>query len=253
MKKVDLKKSWNRIAKSYQTEFFGTYGASKITTKPMDFVGNVKGKKIIEVGSGAGQNSIIFAQRGAVATAIDFSEKQINYGRLLAKKHKVDVNFIVGDLNNLEKYFEKNKFDIAFSTYTFQYIENLDKLLHAVNRILKKNGLFVFSLDHPMFTSGSWLKVKNKEHFFVNDYFKRRKIFSVWRFKGGVQAKFYLHHRPLQDFFDALVKNNFTVEKIVEPEPLELYKNPPKGYGSWKVKKGIPYMIIFKARKISNI
>lgn len=250
MGKVNLKRSWNKISKIYQKDFFGKFwGASKFTVQPMDFVGNVKGKKVIELGCGAAQNSIIFAKKGAIVTALDFSEEQINYGRNLAKKHKVKVNFVVGDLNKLGEYFPKNHFDIAFSSYAFQYVKNLNKLFRDVNKILKKNGLFVFSLDHPVFTSGDWVKFRNKQYFFIDNYFKRRKKFWDWEFKNGVKAKFYLYHRTLQDFVDALVKNNFSIKRIVEPEPLKARKAAVKSFEYRNLKK-VPHTIIFKARKL---
>jgi len=247
---VNLKKNWNKMSESYQKEFGKMWGTRKFSSGAEDFLGNVRGKKIVELGCGAGQTSITLSKRGAACSGIDFSREQIEYGRFLAKKEKAKVNFVLGDLNNLDGRFPKNYFDIAFSIFAFQYIENLDRLFASVRKILKKNGLFVFSLDHPIWTSGEWKKIKGKEVFVLSDYFKRRKVFWSWEFHKGIKGNFYYYHKSFEDFFRNLTKNGFVVEDVVEPYPLGAKKPLVDTYSFNKI-ENTPPMIIFKCRKIN--
>ena len=73
-------------------------------------LGNVKGKRILDVGSGFGNSSFNLAKRGAVVTSIDISPKLIEGCRYRAYKNGFVINFQVMDACNLQ--FEDNCFDI---------------------------------------------------------------------------------------------------------------------------------------------
>jgi len=244
--KISLKKSWNIIAEEYQKKFFPKN--FKYDYLDLNLLGNVRDKKILDLGCGGGQNSILLAKKSAKVTGVDFSEKQINLARELAKKQNVKVNFIIKNIKDLSN-FSNNEFDIVMSDYTLQYVKNLDKMFSEVNRIIKKNGIFLFCFDHPM-QIGKWFSIPEFfDLYVIENYFKRRKLYWKWKFKSGkVSASFYRFHRTIQDIFDLLIKNKFVVERLIEPEPIKKEEIEIKGYEYRKCKK-IPFTIVFKARK----
>ena len=89
-------------------------------------MGEVQGKKIVELGCGGGQCSIALAKRGAICTGIDLSDEEINYAKNLAQKNDVKVNFVQDDIENLSMLDDKS-FDIAFSAAAFDWLQNLDE------------------------------------------------------------------------------------------------------------------------------
>ncbi|MFX1286438.1 MAG: class I SAM-dependent methyltransferase [Promethearchaeota archaeon] len=62
--------------------------------KELGLLGNVKGKRILELGCGGGQNSIVLAKWGAKVIGLDISEIQLECANILAKKEGVRVDWL---------------------------------------------------------------------------------------------------------------------------------------------------------------
>lgn len=242
----EVEKWWDEVSKYYQEE-------KKISTKSVHYgpfspdedelrlVGNVRGKKILELGCGGGQCSIAFAKRGAKCTGIDISKKQLEYAEALAKKEKVKVKFIRGDIQTLRGIKSKS-YDVVFSAFAFQYIPNLTKCFKEVYRVLKKNGLFVFSLDHPFY-----LTINPKTLKIERSYYKTGKHEEIETWPDGTKHKFVIYRRKVSDIYNSLIKAGFFVEKIIEP--LTLRKKQWTEEYPKELVKLIGPTIIFKARK----
>lgn len=242
---MSLREKWNKISSAYQEEFFKAwYQLNKAETYLIE---NPKSKKVLCLGCGGGQDLIELARKGAIITAIDSSEKQIKFAKNLAEQNKVNINYRIMNINSIEK-FQKNSFDVVYSSYALGYVKNLKKLFSKVNNILIKGGIFIFSLSHPLMEAGRWVKVKNREYFVVDDYFKEGKKTWKWSFSKIKEVNFFDYHRTLQTFFDSLVSNCFEVEKILEPYPIKRISGVVEHYQYEKMRR-IPYTIVFKARK----
>ncbi|VAW92757.1 hypothetical protein MNBD_GAMMA23-339 [hydrothermal vent metagenome] len=108
------------------------------------------GKKILDIGCGAGRTSFHFRNFTTDYTAVDYSEEMIQ----LCKKKYPELPFHTCDARNLSR-FDDDSFDfIIFSYNGIDYITNEDRLtvLNEVKRVLKSNGLFVFSTHNLNFT-----------------------------------------------------------------------------------------------------
>ncbi len=55
---------------------------------PHAWFGELKGKKVLGLASGGGQQMPIFAALGAVCTVLDYSEAQLNSERLVARRER---------------------------------------------------------------------------------------------------------------------------------------------------------------------
>jgi ubiquinone/menaquinone biosynthesis C-methylase UbiE len=238
----EIEEWWNEVSQYYQEDNkihtkSAHYGPYSPDEDQLRLLGNVNGKNILELGCGGGQCSIAFAKQGAKCTGIDISKKQLEYAEKLAKRNKVKINFIHGSFQDLRKIKSKS-YDIVFSAFAFQYSPNIKKLFKEVYRILKKKGLFVFSLDHPF----SFVIYRNES------YYHTGKIEEVETWPDGSKHKFVGYKRKLSDIFNALVESNFIVERIIEP--FQLKKNDPwKSIYKIELVKRIAPTIIFKAKK----
>jgi len=220
---VSLKASWNRISEDYQRRSkIGTedihYGEFIHGERELQLVGDVKGKRVLEIGCGGGQNSIVLAKKGAMVSGIDFSRNQIAYAKWLAKEERVKVDFHVGDMQNLTR-FPDSTFDLVITAFSLLYVKNLDKTFAEVHRVLKEGGLFVFSEGHPC-AEGKLIRHEGESIYAIRDYFKRRKIHWEDKLPDGARVKMFSYHRPLQDYFEALLENGFKVVRYLEPERL---------------------------------
>src|SRR5437879_12351979 len=89
MSNIDIAGAWNAHARWYQgranlpTDVVH-YGGDIGTEADFRLCGDVKGKRVLELGCSGAQNSIAFARHGAVATAVDFSAEQLAHAQQLA-------------------------------------------------------------------------------------------------------------------------------------------------------------------------
>jgi ubiquinone/menaquinone biosynthesis C-methylase UbiE len=261
------KKGWNIISRSYQEKTRISlkdvhYGPISPGESELKLLGDVKGKDVLEIGCGGGQNAVVLAKWGARSIGLDISEEQIKYARKLAEKERVKVPFHVGNMEDLS-VFPNESFDQVLSPFAVGYVENLSKTFQEVFRVLRKEGILIFAEVHPIVDRGRVVRYGSRRIWGISNYFDRKR--RVWRWKtDGKVAKFHGHHRTIQDYFSLLVTAGFFVEKILEPEPYTLDKMGEaerervpyvqeeflKNYDLWK---RIPYTILFKAKKPKTV
>lgn len=260
---MSAKQGWNTIARGYQEKtqisledvHYGPISPGEIEFK---LLGEVKGKDILEIGCGGGQNTIVLAKWGARSVGLDISEEQIKYAKKLAKKSKVDVSFYVGDMEDLSM-FNNESFDTVLSSCAIGYSQNPKQVFLEVFRVLRKRGLFVFCVVHPIANRGRKIRYGKRSIWGIGNYFDRRRRTWTWKIKGKV-AKFHGYHRTFQDYFNSLVSTGFVAERILEPEPYRLDKMTEaerkkipyfeEGYlKEYEVWRRIPFTLLFRARK----
>ena len=99
---------------------------------------DIKGKKILEVGSGSGRDSIYLAKLGADCYLVDYVETPLKIARHIAQKEKVKITTIKGDVRSLP--FEADYFDLIYSQGLLEHFTDPEVLLKEQTRVLKKGG-----------------------------------------------------------------------------------------------------------------
>lgn len=127
----------------------GMKPSHRFVEKPMmrSMLPNLKNKKVLMLGCGTGEESMLLETFGASKenlVGIDLSFKSIE----IAKKTYPDVEFVVGDMNSLP--FLDESFDFVYSSLAIHYNETPLETYKEVYRVLKKDGLFLFSVAHPL-------------------------------------------------------------------------------------------------------
>lgn len=100
--------------------------------------------KILEIGSGAGNNLWFAAREGFSVTGIDISESAITFSRNRFKEEKLPGEFLVGDFT---KIGFKNEFDIvldrgSLSCVSYRQIQDSFDKIHTA---LSESGTFIFN------------------------------------------------------------------------------------------------------------
>jgi ubiquinone/menaquinone biosynthesis C-methylase UbiE len=260
---MSARKGWNIVSRSYQAKTTISledvhYGPISPGESELKLLGNVKKKKILEIGCGGGQNSIVLAKRGAKPVGLDLSEEQIKHAQKLAKKEQVNVAFHVGNMEDLSA-FKNESYDIVLSSFALDYVDDPLRTFQETFRVLKKSGLFVLAVVHPIAHRGRVLRYEKRRMWAVGNYFDRSKHQWKWRTEEQT-AKFNTGQRTLQDYFDLLVNTGFSVEKVLEPEPYNVDKMSEQArkkipYSSeyytkyHDIWRKTPYTLIFKTRK----
>jgi|SRR3989344_6152457 len=112
-------------------------------------LGNVKGKKILDIGCGNGFFSSMIAKKGAKIVGFDASEKQIELAIQNEKKMKLEMEFFCSDQF---KFSYPGKFDLAFSNMVIFYAVNFNELVQFFKcafKHLKDKGEFISIIINP--------------------------------------------------------------------------------------------------------
>ena len=227
----EARRVWNRLAANYKVfrDKPGTFNEIVEIPAMLDLIGDIKGKKVLDAGCGHGSYSLILAKKGAIVTGIDLSEKNIELAKRNASKHSVECQFVVCDMQDLS-IFSSETFDLVTSSIVVGYLDNLKKAFLEVFRVLKPQGIFTFSENHPIL-KGEW--EKNREgrrlHWNLDKYFERSIIIDKWskekRRRGIINNKdckrrlssrnfFYKRFKCIELFFRTGCKIGFKKQPI---------------------------------------
>jgi ubiquinone/menaquinone biosynthesis C-methylase UbiE len=235
----EVREIYNRIAKRYHklsaNHFFNAYLEVPAT---ISLLKNVKGKKVLDLGCGTGRHTIILKKRGARVWGLDLSPKMLE----IAKTEIKGVDFKVGTVYNLP--YRSNFFDIVVSGLVVEYFNDVDKAFKEIHRVLKKDGIFVFSITHPLLEISR--HIKGRPHTFrkFGNYFKEGRTYAHW---PTFMANILYYHRTLQSWIRTIIRNKFVIEDFVDAKPLkEGKKVNPDAYRTYS---RIPHFCVFKVRK----
>ncbi len=109
--------------------------------------------KILEVGVGTGEN-LKYYHPSANITVFDWSPQMIRQTKMKVKRlelHNIK-NFVIGDIQKLNNYFEPNSFDFITSTCVFCSVPDPLKGLQEIAKVLKSSGKFV-QIEHGISNS----------------------------------------------------------------------------------------------------
>jgi 2-polyprenyl-3-methyl-5-hydroxy-6-metoxy-1,4-benzoquinol methylase len=226
--------SWDRYASAYQAAArLGTdvvhYAPDIPTEASLRLLGDVKGRRVLDLGSGGGQAAIALAKQGATVIGVDISAEQLAIARRLAEQDGVKVELRLGDLADLA-FVQSDSVDLILSASALEYVEDIGRVFRQCHRVLKVGAPLVLSTVHP-----AWRVAEGRS------YFDRSPVEVA---QDGVTFTEYAH--TFADLALGLARANFRVETIVEPEP---DAGGPRSPWWREAHRTVPRTIIFKARK----
>ncbi len=218
----------------------------------LKLLGNVKNKKLLDIGCGTGIYAKTLTEKGAKVRGIDISEEMIK----IARQESPNIEFKLGSMDKLP--YRNNEFDIVLAALSLGYLEDWGEVLKEIKRVLKPKGLFVFSTDNPIIESAKKVIYKGKKFRVVTDYFKeglRKQSWFIMRFKSKnklpIKSKRYTsmpyHHKTYGTIVKDIVSNGFEILDYEDSYPLLKSKNIfPEDY---KLCTNMPYFCTWKVRR----
>lgn len=119
-------------------------------TKPVPkawFGETLKGKRVLGLASGGGQQMPIFAALGAECTVLDYSPRQLESERLVAEREGYDIRIVSGDMTK-PLPFEDDEFDVIFHPVSNCYVQEVKPIFKECFRVLAPGGILLSGLDN---------------------------------------------------------------------------------------------------------
>lgn len=116
----------------------------------------MRGKKVLDVGCGAGVDLLRFAKGGAIVTGVDISSSAIELARKNAAYQGLDADLRVADGEDLP--FDEGTFDLVFAHGVIQYSNSTQRVIDECRRVLKPGGEAIFQA----YNRHSWLNALSK-------------------------------------------------------------------------------------------
>ena len=202
----------------------------------------LEGKTVLDLGCGYGWHCKFAAEQGAVQVlGIDLSQKMIAEAKERNAKEQIEYRVC-----GMEEYeFPENMWDCVVSNLALHYIGNIEEIFHKVYRTLKTGGVFIFNMEHPVFTTGvgqDWIYTEDgkPQYWPVDDYFIPGERSTC--FLGCNVVK---QHHTLTQILMGLLHHGFVIEAVEEAKP-------PKemmGIPGMKDELRRPMMLLVKANK----
>lgn len=203
-------------------------------------IGPVEGKRVLDLGCGAGAASIALARRGARVIAVEASTARLAQARAAADLAEVKIEFHHSDLADLA-FVRADTVDLVLSVYSLAGVQDLSRVFRQVHRVLTPESMLLVALPHPFATM-----LENDADDQQTPYLTRTAWSSppiAWR-AGGDEGVTHVHQ--VGDVFTTLTRSNFRVDALLEPAP-----EPDRhGIHSSPLADWVPSTLIVRGRKL---
>ena len=134
---------------TYLAAVRGQWDVLLTPTKPVPhaWFGELKGKRILGLASGGGQQMPIFAALGAECTVLDYSERQLASERMVAEREGYAISIVRADMTK-PLPFPDEAFDLIFHPVSNCYIREVKPVWRECWRVLRPGGTLLSGVDH---------------------------------------------------------------------------------------------------------
>ncbi|MDO8552635.1 MAG: class I SAM-dependent methyltransferase [bacterium] len=244
--------SWGHVADWYHShvESEDTYHDKVIKPNLLRVLGDIRGKRVLDLACGEGFFSRAFREAGAQVTGVDIAPELINIAKKIGPP---DIVYLTAPAERLP--LPEESFDVAICVLALQNIKNLSGALAQVSQLLKKDGIFAIVLNHPCFRI-----LRHSQWGFDNaaniqfrrlDKYLSESSHEIQMHPGlapGVTTMSY--HRPLQLYVKELAKQGFAVVGLEEWISNRMSERGPRAEAEDTARKEFPLFLMLRARKI---
>ena len=228
---------WDADADYYHAEHGEFLGDAEFVWCPENLreddaglLGDVGGKRIVEIGCGSAPCARWLAGRGAAVVGLDLSAGMLRHARMAAARTGILVPLVQAGAESLP--FADSSFDIACSAFgAVPFVADSAAVMREVARVLRPGGRWVFAVTHPM----RWVFSDDPGQgglYVVQSYFDRSPYVEV---DAEGRATYVEHHRTIGDRVREITAAGLVLTDIVEPDWPDGHR---RVWGQWSPLRG---------------
>ncbi|MGI8809191.1 MAG: class I SAM-dependent methyltransferase [Acidimicrobiales bacterium] len=199
----------------------------------ISLLGDVDGRRVLEVGCGAGPLTEWLVDQGALVTALDVSPAMV---QLAQDRLGGRATFLMADAADRLPFAPNATFDLVVASLVLHYVRDWECPLSEFRRMLTPRGAVVFSTHHPTMDGALHSP---------DDYFAVKQVTETWS-KGSGDFDVTFWRRPLTAMTSAIASAGFVIEHLIEPQPSgALRERDPDAYELLSTK---PRFLLFRLR-----
>lgn len=225
----------NEILGTIALPFYGAF----VSEEQCRLLGDVSGKKVLEVCCGTGQSLQYLGERGATELwGMDLSKTQLQKTARRLSACGLSAKLVCSPMEE-ECGLPEDYFDIVFSVYGIGWTTDLEGTFCRIASYLKEDGVFIFSWSHPIHKC---VAAQDDMLLFKKCYFD-----ESWYTTTIGGATLSLSDRKLSTYINALAKAGFVIERMIETSDEEILQ--PQDNPFAKKAEMLPVTFVIKARK----
>jgi SAM-dependent methyltransferase len=116
---------------------------------PREWFGDLRGKDVLCLASGGGQQAPILAAAGANVTSFDASEKQLEKDKFVADRDNLKIRTEKGDAADLSRFSDES-FDLIFNPCSNCFMAELEPIWRECFRVLRRGGALLAGFNNPI-------------------------------------------------------------------------------------------------------
>ena len=116
---------------------------------PSDWVGDLRGRKVLCLAGAGGLQAPLLACAGADVTVLDLSQRMLDKDREIADRENLPIRIEHGNMCDLSRFAE-DSFDLVLNPPSLFYVPEVEAVFREVYRVLRKGGSFIMSSANPI-------------------------------------------------------------------------------------------------------
>jgi SAM-dependent methyltransferase len=241
---------WDADAAHYQAEhgdFLGdadfVWCPERLREADAGLLGDVAGRRVLEVGCGAAMCARWLRNQGAAVVAVDLAAGMLAFAAEAAVRTGLTVPLAQADAQRLP--FARASFDLACSAYgAVPFVADSAAVMREVARVLRPGGRWVFATTHPV--RWAFPDSPGRDGLVARTpYFDRTPYVEI---DAAGTPTYVEHHRTLGDRVREIVAAGLVLVDLIEPEWPAGHTRP---WGPWSPLRGaiIPGTAIYVCAK----
>jgi SAM-dependent methyltransferase len=219
-----------------------------------EFLPDLGGLNVIDLGCGEGRYTRAFARRGARMTGVDISPAMLERARQEEAREPLGIRYELESSAELRP-FADNTFDAVVSTMALMDTPDFPAVARAAFRVIRPGGGFFFSVLHPCFMTrqSGWAtdaegRVVGRK---ISNYWDTEPYTEEWGFENAPPFTIFYFPYRLEDYLNGLCAAGFRIERVEEPRPsAELIAAHPEFSFLTNIHHHTAFVLFVAARKI---